>query len=472
MLQILMSSLVLELFEYYGNVSFILPLPLVAKPILIHFISRLFPQRPTMSKTLMFVYAGNVTYTKGQFKAMAASAFPMHSNKAGSAHFFSMLVSPREVILGSDLLAQMYCHLLCGLRNFDLVDNIRAPYAAGLVRALSLLQSKWEQLCNDLESGTPSIDMSESEMSSMTELLRGPQPELSQRVRSICKDGIWDGIMIKLWPNLRYIKCVTTGSMLPYYSKLKQYAGSVPILGGDYFSSECCVAINLDISQPPEKTRYVLLPTGAYFEFLPFSSLGCEASVGETVDISGVEVGKAYEVVVTTYRGFYRYRLGDIVRVVGFHNLSPELEFVTKAPKSPREILSEQDLISSMESLRALYENQTGVEIIEYAGFLDFDRFKIFVEVKDGINEKDGVLIGLCSSLEDSFGGIYKVQRDRGELKPLSMYIVGPGSFDRLLILVTGMGAPASQYKHPKLIGNIEVAGFLEGAALVAVQSR
>lgn len=464
-----MSPVLAHCFLFYGIVAFLLVLHLVANK----FISRLFPQRPTISKTLMFVYAGNVTYTKGRFKAMAASAFPIHSNKSGSAQFLSMSVSPKEVILGSDLHAQMYCHLLCGLRRFDLVDNIRAPYAAGLVRALGLLESKWEQLCDDLESGIPSIDISHSEMrSSVMELLGGPQQELSYRVQSICKDGIWDDIMIKLWPNLRYIKCVTTGSMLPYYLKLKQYAGPVPILGGDYFASECCVAINLDITQRPEKTRYVLLPTGAYFEFLPFNSSERKISGEETVDVSGIEVGKTYEVVVTTYRGFYRYRLGDIVKIVGFHNLSPELEFVMRAPKSSHEILTEQDLISSMESLRALFENQMKAEITEYAGFLDSDQFKVFVEVKDGFTEKDVSLIGLCSSLEDSFGGIYKVQRDRSELKALSIYIVRPGSFDRLLILATTKGAPASQYKHPKIIRNSEVACFLEGDALMTVQSQ
>lgn len=272
---------------------------------------------------------------------MAASTFPLQSNSPAVWSRLRHYSSPREVILGSKAEHQLYCHLLCGLRNFEIIDGIIAPYAIGLIRVFSFLESKWEQLCDDLENGYPCLDISEGAMrDSVVELLRGPQPDLSKRIRSIFGEGNWGGIVSKLWPNLRYMKCVTTGSMRQYYLKLKYYAGEVPVLGGDYFASECCVGINLDIAQPPETTRFIMLPTAAYFEFLPFDLEKCEIVDEETVDFSGVEVGKMYEVVVTTYRGFYRYRLGDVVKVVGFYNSSPQVEFNMKAPKISFEIIT------------------------------------------------------------------------------------------------------------------------------------
>ena len=39
--------------------------------------------------------------------------------------------------------------------------------------------------------------------------------------------------------------------------------------------------------------------------------------------IDEVEVGKRYELVLTTISGFYRYRMGDVVEVVGFHEELP-----------------------------------------------------------------------------------------------------------------------------------------------------
>ncbi|KAK9945438.1 hypothetical protein M0R45_010955 [Rubus argutus] len=397
-------------------------------------LKRLFPPRPSMNKILWFIYSDNVTTTRGGIKVMAASTYPLQSGNANWPQL-SFIVSPREVILGSNVEHQMYCHLLCGLRNFDVLDGIRAPYAIGLIKVFSLLESKWEQLCHDLEHGFPSLEVSDVAMrNSVVEVLGGPQPDLARRVRTVFEGNNWDGIVSKLWPNVRYVRCVATGSMEQYYPKLKHYAGEVPLLGGDYFASECCVGINLDIMQPPEKTQFVLLPTAAYFEFLPFDMNDADAAGKETVDISGVEVGKMYEVVVTTYRGFYRYHL-------------------------------------------LVLQNVMATEITEFASFFDMElspkQLKVFVEVRDesALMQEESVvaLRRCCSSLEDGLGGMYKVQRDRGEAGPLMLSVVNPGSFDRLSQVAIANGASASQYKPPKIIRNRELLRFLEGSALVTL---
>ncbi|KAL4603086.1 hypothetical protein ACB092_10G100800 [Castanea dentata] len=441
---------------------------------------RLFPPRQSVNKVLWFIYADNITTTKGGFKVMAASSYPMHSSKANWSQLVSCS-SPREVILGSNIEHQRYCHLLCGLRNSDSIDGIRAPYAISLINVFSLLESKWEQLCDDLEHGVPSSEISDVVMKdSVTEVLGGPQPELSRRIRLICEEKNWGGIVRKLWPNVRYIRCVTTGSMKQYYPRLKRYAGEVPLLGGDYFASECCVGINLDIMQPPETTQFVLLPTAAYFEFLPFAL--DEINVGEeTVDISGVEVGKMYEVVVTTYRGFYRYRLGDIVRVVDFYNSAPQVEYVMRAPKTSSEIITEKHLMSAVERFQRVIRKDMAAEISEFASFLDLmlspKHLKLYIEVREGckllqeekLEESVEILKRCGSSIEDSLGGIYMMQRKRGEIGPLAVSIVKPGSFDRLSLVAIENGAPASQYKPPKIIRNRQIVDFMERCIVVTV---
>ena len=123
------------------------------------------------------------------------------------------------------------------------------------------------------------------------------------------------------------------------------------------------MAINLDINQPPDLTRFVMLPTAAYFKFLAFDSTENKVVGEETVDICGVEVGEMDEVIVTTYRGFYRYRLVDIVRVVNFYNSSPLLEFVMQAPKTSHEIVTGGDLMVAMESFQLVLRNIMGMAI-------------------------------------------------------------------------------------------------------------
>lgn len=39
------------------------------------------------------------------------------------------------------------------------------------------------------------------------------------------------------------------------------------------------------------------------------------------------EVGQVYELVITNASGLYRYRFGDVIKVVGHHNTCPVIEF-------------------------------------------------------------------------------------------------------------------------------------------------
>ncbi|KAJ4839651.1 hypothetical protein Tsubulata_045154 [Turnera subulata] len=394
---------------------------------------KLFPPRPEVNKFLYLLYGIHNMSTPGGFKITAAST---HSLLNKENLFQRHLASPREVIFGQDYEHQMYCHLLRALGDSDLIDGIQAPYAIGLVRAFAMLESRWEQLCDDLENGFPSLEISDAAMrESVVKLLGGPRVDLSRRIQMICEKKNWGGIVSKLWPNLRYVKCVTTGSMKQYYSKIKYYAGDVMVLGGEYFSSECVGGINWDITQPPETTRFLMLPTAACFEFLPFESdrSSTTATVEETVDFSGVEEGKLYELVVTTYKGLYRYRLGDIVRVVGFHNSSPLIEFVMRATKDAYEV-TERDLMSAIESFQLEIGNHMGMEIVEYSSFLEADtspnQLKFFIEIEKFKFPQAGKLQELiealkrcCSSLENGLGVYYKLQRHSCEIAPLFFFL-------------------------------------------------
>ncbi|XP_072967643.1 probable indole-3-acetic acid-amido synthetase GH3.6 [Typha angustifolia] len=447
---------------------------------------RLFPPRPSISKILWFLYAGNVTETKGGFKVMAATAYPLQGKGPNPSPLLNICVSPQEVILGDDIYQQTYCHLLCGLRFSSSIDAIRAPYAAGLVRAIRLLESNWEQLCHDVEFGSVSSKITESPMREIVEkLLGGPQLDLAQRTQVACQKESWCGILRELWPEMRYIACVTTGSMEQYYPILKYYAGeTVPLLCGDYFASECPVGINLERTCSPENTSFVLLPTAAYFEFLPFDIETSPYDKKETVDISSVEVGNLYEVVVTTYRGLYRYRLGDVVKVVGFYNSSPRIKFVTRARRDSSEIITERDLMSAMENIQLMLRDECSGEIVEFAGCLDSDSSKrhanIFVEVssdcvllqKKRLEESIAFLRRCCSSLEEYLGIVYKLKRSNGDLAPVEIAIVNPGSFERLLKMAVENGVSANQYKPPKIIRNYEIVKTLKACIAVKANSE
>ena len=41
-----------------------------------------------------------------------------------------------------------------------------------------------------------------------------------------------------------------------------------------------------------------------------------------------VEAGQTYELAITNMSCLYRYRLGDVVKVTGFHKQCPKVEFL------------------------------------------------------------------------------------------------------------------------------------------------
>ena len=110
-----------------------------------------------------------------------------------------------------------------------------------------------------------------------------------------------------------------TGSMAQYIPTLEFYSGGLPLVSTMYASSECYFGINLNPLCDPSDVSYTLLPNMAYFEFLPVDDKSHEeihfASHSNTdddddalkedliVDLVNVEVGRYYEIVITTFTG-------------------------------------------------------------------------------------------------------------------------------------------------------------------------
>lgn len=68
----------------------------------------------------------------------------------------------------------------------------------------------------------------------------------------------------------------------------------------------------------------MLIPNAMFYEFLP---VGFE-SYDEICTIDELEMGKEYEIVTTNFGGFYRYRMKDVVRVIGFKDKNPIIEYL------------------------------------------------------------------------------------------------------------------------------------------------
>jgi hypothetical protein len=229
--------------------------------------------------------------------------------------------SPAEVFALADDRTARYLHALYGLRDSQ-AQYVAATYAPYVLQWLIDMEHRWAELIADIESGTLSknLTLSPAARESLEANLT-PNPERAAVLRAIAADG-FKGIAPRIWPQMAYVETVTTGSFGIYIPALQFYLGDIPLFSSFYGSSEAAIGIGLW----PDRSGDYALPLGsAYYEFIPLSDVDKEQP--ETVDLDSVKIGESYEVVVTNLSGFYRYRIGDIVKIAGRYFEAPILNF-------------------------------------------------------------------------------------------------------------------------------------------------
>ncbi|MCO5580947.1 hypothetical protein L7F22_034821 [Adiantum nelumboides] len=245
--------------------------------------------------------------------------------------------SPIEVVLGcEDGKQSMYCQLLCALLHREEVVRFGTVFASGLIHVLHVLENKWRELVNDIRTGS----LNEKEVSDpkvrkgVERQIEGPNPALAMQVEEECYcQPLWQGIIRRLWPRAKCVQCAVTGSMEQYIPMLEFFSGGLPLVSTTYASSECLFGINMNPLCSPYEVSYTFLPNMAYFEFLLLQAANEDDNdenliQSQLVDLVNVKLGQQYEVVVTTFAGLYRYRVGDCVQVTGFHNKAPQFRLL------------------------------------------------------------------------------------------------------------------------------------------------
>ncbi|XP_068660002.1 jasmonoyl--L-amino acid synthetase JAR4-like [Aristolochia californica] len=422
-------------------------------------------------KSLQFIYSGKQSKTKGGLLSSTAT-----TNLFRSEHFkqtlksiMSQPCSPDEVIFGSDFHQSLYCHLLCGLIYSDEVQYIFSTFAHSILHAFRTLEQVWEELCADIREGVLSSRITvPSIREAVTKLLR-PNPELADSIYKKCTGlNNWYGVIPELWPNAKYVYGIMTGSMLPYLKKLRHYAGNLPLLSADYGSSEGWIGANVNPQLPPELATFAVLPDIGYFEFIPLEEkpeqdLESTASTiqykeSQPIGLTEVKVGEEYEIIFTNFAGFYRYRLGDVVKVMGFHNSTPELQFVCR-----RNLLltvnidknTEKDLQLAVEAASNLLAKEK-LEVMDFTSQVDLStdpgHYVIYWELNAEATEE--VLKSCCDCLDRSFVDAgYVGSRKVNAIGALELRVVERGTFQKILDHFLGLGAAVSQFKTPRCVG-------------------
>ncbi|TMW94566.1 hypothetical protein EJD97_010083 [Solanum chilense] len=391
---------------------------------------------------------------------------------------YTNYTSPNETILCLDSYQSMYSQMLCGLCQNTQVLRVGAVFASGFIRAIHFLEKHWPILCRDIKTGTLNPQINDPMVRESVMKILKPDPYLADFIEMECSKESWKGIIPRLWPNTKYIDVIVTGTMSQYIPTLKYYGNDLPLVCTMYASSECYFGINLDPLCEPSEVAYTLIPTMGFFEFLPVArdDQGPENSnkydKDDLVDLVDVKLGHEYELVVTTYAGLYRYRVGDILKVAGFKNKAPQFHFVCRKNVA---LSIDSDKTYEVELHDAVLKASThlvpyGTSLTEYTSYADTStnpgHYVLYWEINN--DESDETLIptsvfeDCCLTIEESLNSVYRQCRVSDKsIGPLEIKVVENGTFDKLMDYAISNGASINQYKAPRCVNYAPIIELL-----------
>ncbi|XP_026429221.1 indole-3-acetic acid-amido synthetase GH3.5-like [Papaver somniferum] len=318
----------------------------------------------------------------------------------------------------------MYSQLLCGIYQNDTVVRVGTIFCYGLILVIRFLEEHWTLLCNDIRTGTINKRISDPlvRQGIMRAILLNPNPVLADFIEMQCNtdnSSSWKGIIPRLWPNTKYIETIVTGSNSKYISALDYYSNGLPIVSARYCSSEGHFSLNLNPLCKPNEISYTLIPTMAYFEFLPVekndiwvnnspNSVGDEhreKAQEELVHLVDVKLGQEYELVVTTIAGHY-------VLYWELHSIG---------------------------NSHAATQNDIPSSVFE----------------------------DCCMTIEESLNYVYRAHHFAGAIGALEIKAVKQGSFRKMMEHAKSIGTSISQYKTPGCLKSISMVDLMNSMVVI-----
>ena len=212
-----------------------------------------------------------------------------------------ILATPDELRLLEDMDEFWHATLLLLLRCGDLrLMSVWHPSLVSLF--LQYLLDHWDHLLSDLHGGWRS-NQAGMEIS-----------PARNRVRQL--GALTPAEPRHIWPHLQLVSCWGGGGTGPYLDAIQKAFPAALVQPKGLVATEAVVTIPVGSLKP-------LALRSHFFEF--------QAEDGRMHAAWQLEEGCEYQVVITTGGGFYRYALGDRVRVSGYLRQTPSLEFISRA---------------------------------------------------------------------------------------------------------------------------------------------
>lgn len=270
---------------------------------------------------------------------------------------------PEELIYPGAEFDRRHVKMLFALKEQNL-SFMMSTFSPTLYDMITYIRHNWRALCDDIEAGRIDPDVAvDPKLRETLEKRLSPDPKRAAEIRAIMEEHENDAFVPLLWPDMKRIAAVGTASFAPFIDRLRPSLG--PEIAVDYLGYVCSEA-TIGAPLREDEPAYMLLPFGGFYEFLPME----DGAQNKPLLMDQLEVGKEYELIVTNLSGFYRYSLGDVVRVVGYHNECPMIVFSYRKNQLISmygEKVTETVLRTAVEAMA----EESGTTILEYSVYAD-----------------------------------------------------------------------------------------------------
>ena len=364
--------------------------------------------------------------------------------------FSKLTTSPIEALMPDVKTNTRYIHARYALIDPN-VPFVITSFITLFLELIRYIKGNWELLVNDIENGTidESIRMPEEVRESLLGKIE-PMPERAAELRKIFEEGFDEPIVPKIWPKMQFLIGCGSGGFSNYIEKIKKYTGSdLNFVFVGLLASEGMFSIFIELNNPDS----VLIPDSMFYEFLP---LDADGDYSKIVTLDKLEEGKDYEVITTNLSGFYRYRMKDVVRCIGWYNETPLIEFLYRLDQC----LSLTGEKVNEEHLRdAAYktEKDLGFYLVDFSVYADSDaspmRYVYLMEVEDlpeGVTKEivqEKLNENFCET-EPVLG--YKIEK--GLIGKTELHFLQPETYLFYKELKIARGTSSAQVKPPRIL--------------------
>jgi hypothetical protein len=351
--------------------------------------------------------------------------------------------APAEVFHIPDYKARYYAIMRMGIeRN---AHGIITANPSTLVEMQTNANEFYDEYVNDIENGTLSRRFAiPDQIRTVLEAKIKPNPRRAKELRGL-KETYGTVLPRHYWPDMQVVNVWFCGNTNIYFEKIKDsFPKNCVFHEFSYFSTEC--RAGLVLTHGIKDTT--LFGHKLYFEFIHESELDSENP--RVYQMYELKKGERYCMLVTTTAGLYRYNMNDLLRVNGYHNEFPNIEFIQKINgmvSLTGEKLHERQFIEAVHAV----EKETGRVVPFFVGFADAPKSKhqYYFEFADqNTTQKEAEEFTQKLDLHlRNFNMEYKEKRASNRLKDPDTFRLVPESFEQFKARCIDMGYRDGQFK-------------------------